>query len=104
MTMSADTVSADAVHVEIKKQTNSPFDKELLKSYRRLREDYLWIFSNEGKLRITYPDSYIAVENKSVKFANGSLEVMLTKIKESGGQVEDFVIEYMGTRRVNLLF
>jgi len=104
MTLSADTMSTDAVHVEIKKQTNSPFDKELLKSYRRLREDYLWIFSNASKLRTTYPDNYIAVENKSVKFSSESMKLLLTKIKESGEQVEDFIIEYMSTRRVNFLF
>lgn len=102
--MGEDTVSAGAVRVEVKQQTNSAFNKELLKSYRRLREDYLWIFSNEDKLRTTYPDNYIAVEDKSVKFSGGSLEVVIEKIKESGEQVEDFIIEYMGTRRVNLLF
>jgi hypothetical protein len=102
--MSEDTMSDGAVRVEVKKQTSACFDAKLLKSYRRIREDYLWIFANEATLRGHYANEYIAVENKTVRFRDHTMEGIISKITSSGQRTEDFVIEYIGEHPVNFLF
>ena len=52
--------------VEIKKKTDPTLDKNLLKKYHRLQEDFLWILTNQEKLRIRYAKKYIAVEDKEI--------------------------------------
>jgi hypothetical protein len=104
MTMSADTMSTDTVHVEVKKQTGSSFDEAHLKSYRRLREDYLWIFANKARLRVQYANEYIAVENKTVRFKSQTMEGIMSQITRSGQRTEGFAIEYIGEHPVNFLF
>jgi len=89
--------------IEIKKATDITFDKKLLERYDRLREDYLWIFATIKKLRTKYPNKYIAVKNKKVKYTNGTIESIIEEILRSDRKVEDFAIEYVGEHPVNLL-
>jgi len=102
--MSEDTMADSTVHVEVKKQASACFDAKLVKTYRRIREDYLWIFSNEATLRTRYANEYIAVENKTVRFRDNTMEGIVSKITSSGQRTEDFVIEYIGEHPVNFLF
>jgi ABC-type sugar transport system ATPase subunit len=90
--------------IQIKKASDTTFDKELLKSYRRIREDYLWIFANEAILRTHYANEYIAVENKTVRFKDHTIEGLISKIESSHRRAEDFAIEYVGEHPVNFLF
>lgn len=92
------------VLVEIKRKTDITLNKELLVSYRRVQEDFMWILTNKEKLRTKYVNKYIAVENKEVKYTNGTIDGLIAKIKSSGKQVEDFAVEYIGESPVNLLF
>lgn len=89
--------------IEIKKKTDSTFDKKLLERHDRLREDYLWIFANTKKLRIKYANKYIAAENKLVKYTNDTIEGIIEEILRSERKVEDFAIEYIGEHPVNFL-
>jgi hypothetical protein len=90
--------------VEIKKKIDSVLDKNLQMKYRRLQQDYLWILVNEEKLRKGYPNKYIAVQNQTVGFVDDSIEGIVLKITQSGRQVEDYAIEYIGQHPVNFLF
>lgn len=77
--------------------------KKLLGKYHKNVETYLWIFANEEELRKKYPDKYIAVEDKTVKFTGETIEEVILKIKSSDKQVDDFVIEFIRTHPINLL-
>jgi len=90
--------------VEIKKKTDSTFNKELMEKYHRLREDFLWIIANKDKLRTKYAKKYIAVENKKVKYASTTIESIISKILRANRNVEDFAIEYIEEHPTNLLF
>jgi len=90
--------------IEIKKKTDSTFDKELLEKYLRLREDFLWTIANKDKLRTKYAKKYVAVENKKVKYASTTIEGIMSKILRANRKVEDFAIEYVGEHPTNLLF
>jgi hypothetical protein len=90
--------------VIIRKRVDSILNKELLNRYRRLRQDLLWILASKEKLRLVYANRYIAVENKTVKFTDTTMEGILFEIHAAGRQVEDFTIEYIGEQPVNFLF
>ena len=90
--------------VEIKKQVDPSLDREFLNKYRRLREDLLWILASKEQLRSTYANKYVAVENKTVKFTDTTIEGILFEIHAAGRQVEDFAIEYIGKQPANFLF
>jgi hypothetical protein len=87
--------------VQIKKKT--VFDRTFLNRYDRLHNDYLWILTNTDKLRATYPNKYVAVENRTVKFSSGSIGEIMAEIKASNQQVDDFAIEFIGKRPVDFL-
>ena len=90
--------------VEIKKQIDPSLGKKLLNKHRRLRENLLWILANKEQLRSTYANKYVAVENKSVKFSDATIEGILFEIQAAGRQAEDFAIEYIGKQPHNYLF
>ena len=69
----------------------------------RMRGDYIWIFANIVKLRERYPDEYIAVENKEVKYNAKTLKKLLTEIISSQEEVDDFAIDYIKEHPTNLL-
>lgn len=79
-------------------------DKELLKKYRRLHEDFLWILNNKEELRSTHANKYIAVENKKVLFSDDTMNGIMAKIIEAGQQVDDFIIEYIEKNPTHYLF
>jgi hypothetical protein len=90
--------------VEVRKGVDRTFDKQLLQKYSRVREDYLWILRNKETLRQKYANKYIAVQNKTVEFVGDTIPKITAKIKQSGKQVEDYAIEYIGEHPVNFLF
>jgi hypothetical protein len=90
--------------VEVRKWSASSRNKELLNRYSRLREDFLWILTNEKKLRDKYANKFIAVEQESVKFSDTTIQGLMLKIKNSGQRMEDFAVEYIGESPVNFLF
>jgi hypothetical protein len=90
--------------IEIKKHKNRTVDKTLLNTYYRMSDDYAWILANMEKLRKSFPDEYIAVQSKTVRFANESIQGIIRNITDSGEQVENYAIEYIGKQRVNFLF
>ncbi len=89
--------------VEIEKRPPVTLDEALLKRFYRLREDFLWILTTKKKLRKKYPNKYVAVRNRTVRFANDTIEELLAEIKTHREQVDDFAIEYIGEHPVNLL-
>jgi len=90
--------------VEIRKHTDHTFDRQLLQKYSRVRDDYFWILRNKETLRQKYANKYIAVQNKTVEFVADTIPQITWKIKQSGKQVEDYAIEYIGEHPVNFLF
>jgi hypothetical protein len=90
--------------IEIRRQRGRTVDKNLLKTFQRLKADYLWVLKNEEKLRKSYGNKYVAVENQTVRFVDDSIEGLTSKIIDSNGHVEDYAIQYIGKSPVNLLF
>lgn len=90
--------------LEIKREIDPALEKELMKSNRKLREDFLWIFANEDKLREKYANKYIAVNNKRVVFADDTMKDIITEINSAKKQLQDFAIQFITDKPVNFLF
>lgn len=77
--------------------------KRLLEKNRKISEDFAWIFSNIENLRKEFPDKYIAVEDKTVKFSAETIEALMSKIKEANRITDDFSIKYVKAEEATLL-
>jgi len=71
---------------------------------KKLRENYQWIFLNEEKLRKKFPNKYIAVTNKSVRFVSGSIEEMKKEIIAANKEIFNYAIQYITEKPINFLF
>jgi hypothetical protein len=67
----------------------------LTKEYQKLQCDYLWISSEQEKLREKNENKYVAVKNKKVVLADTDIFRLLTTLKAQGYKVDDFAIEYI---------
>ena len=90
--------------LKIKRDIDPTLEKKLLTTNQRLREDFLWIFTNEQKLRRKYSNNYIAVKNKKVVFVDNTLENVMAEISSAHKNVLDYAIHYVTEKPSNFLF
>ena len=65
--------------------------------------DMQWIVRNYRRLRVRYPDKWVAVKNSQVVEADSELEPLLTKLTKKQGTMLGFAVEFIGTEPRNLL-
>jgi hypothetical protein len=89
--------------LEFQRTKDSTVNAQLLKQDNRVRENYLWIFANIEELRRDYPEKYVAVENKSVKYSADTMESLISNITSNHRKVEDFVVDFVTNKPISLL-
>ena len=76
----------------------------LIDRSRRLTEDLEWLIENEERLRKEYPDKFVAIQKKSVKFSADNMEDLLSAITSSGKNASDFITHYLTKAKRTFLF
>jgi hypothetical protein len=89
--------------LEFQRTKDATVNAQLLKQDNKVRENYLWIFANIEELRRNYPEKYIAVEDKSVKYFADTMDSLISNITSNHRKVEDFVVDFVSTKPINLL-
>jgi len=89
--------------IQVRDILSTEEEKTLKISFQRYREGFQWILANRENLEKKYPDKYIAVKDKIVQFTADTMLDLVSKIRKAEMDVEDFVIEYIGTEEVTLL-
>ncbi len=79
-------------------------DKDLVDKLNRYTHDFNWIQDNRLALQSKYNRKYIAVKNENVIFFADNIEEMLGKILESGGDIAEYIIDYLTDEKISLLF
>ncbi len=90
--------------IQIDKKADFNIDSALLKRFHRLQNDYNWIISHKQQLRNEYPNKYVAVENKTVRYVGDSMENLIATITKNHEQIDNFAIEYISEHQTSLLF
>lgn len=88
---------------EFQKTRDTLLDRQLQKTDNRIRKNYLWIFAHIDELRKDFPDKYIAVDDEQVRFSADKIDALITEITSANRNVEDYVIEFVGKKPLNLL-
>lgn len=79
-------------------------DKALAEKLNRYSHDFNWIQDNRLDLQRKYNRKYIAVKNEDVIFFADSIEEMLAKILKSGGNIDEYIVDYITDEKISLLF
>jgi len=79
-------------------------DKALAEKLGRYTHDFNWIQDNRLDLQSRYNRKYIAVKNEDVIYFADSIEEMLVKVLESGGNIDEYIVEYITDEKISLLF
>ena len=66
-------------------------------------QDMDWIVRNYNKLRIEYPDKWIAVKDKKVVDSDNDLEPLLQRLKERHETAIGFATEFIGAKPRNMI-
>ncbi|MDP2901003.1 MAG: DUF5678 domain-containing protein [Candidatus Bathyarchaeota archaeon] len=79
-------------------------DKHLEAMYKRYAQDYNWIHDNYGDLIKKYPEKYIAVLDKNVKYVSDTIIELVSQISVKGKQPTDYAIEFITKKQRNCLY
>ena len=78
--------------------------KALMDRHKNLEEDFAWIREHKDELQEKFANKYIAVKNKTVRYDAKTMREILELMDEHDERSSDFVIEYIGTQIINVLF
>lgn len=87
----------------LKDRLDSTHERELREKHQQLRENYVWIFSNEKILSSKYNNKYIAVKDKQVQFVGDTMNQLVSKVVKSGCSLDSFAVEYVTKQPACLL-
>ena len=90
------SIRVDRIPVEI--------EKKLTMRYLTYTRDFNWILENMESLIRDFPDTYIAVKEHEVKYWNKNVDKLISKIKDDGNDIDDYVIEFITTQELKFLF
>jgi len=79
-------------------------EKKLMLRIQQYSRDHDWIERNRSELLEKYPDKYIAVSKQSVRYSADSMKEIVEKIVEANESIGDFVIDFISTKKISLLF
>jgi hypothetical protein len=82
--------------VQVFDKTNrisSKLEREMLEKMDKIQQEYLWISSNEEKLKHNHLNEYIAVKDKKVAFSSGDFEALLQVMLASKQDLDTFAVK-----------
>jgi len=73
-------------------------------SLKEFMEDKQYLNANYDRLKVEHADKFIVIHAKQVVSSGTSLEVVLSEARSKiGDKISDSVVEYLGTRKVEMV-
>ncbi len=77
--------------------------REMINLFTKHTMDSKWISSNLKELRISYPNSYIAIRDQKVILSNKNLTELLALLMKEYGDIIGITIEHITDKPISLL-
>ena len=79
-------------------------ERLILQRLRRSREDSVWLNRHYNRLKLRYPDEFVAVFKKKTVAHNKDLKKLMGKLeKEYPGEAGNIAVEFVSPKKVELI-
>lgn len=80
------------------------YDRESSERLKRYARDFNWLQDNMRVLTERYLKKYVAVKDEDIRYVADSMKEMVETILADGGEVSDYIIEYMQDKNQSFIF
>lgn len=94
-----------AMSASVRVDRLSPEKEKILSAhFQKHNGDFYWILDHMDELVETHANKYIAVKNLKVRAADTTLERLKKRIRDSGNDLDDYIVEFIQSGEIKYLF